>query len=282
MSTRLSRSLAAETRKLFATKTIWVLGLVLTGYVGLMAALFGLMFSELGAAMGAGGGQGAELDPAAGAGIVYAMVTSMGYVIPLILGALAVTGEYRHRTLAVTLTAEPRRGVVLASKLLVLAAAGAALGLIGLLGTVGLGGGTIALTGGSAELGTPAVLGVIARVIPAMALWAAIGVGLGVLVRSQAIAIVIGLAFTQFLEPVLRLTAGLWEWTARLGSFLPGAATDAFVGAGLFTNMGALDPSLADSGGGGLGVWQGGLTLLGYALLLAGLGWWLRWRRDVA
>jgi hypothetical protein len=115
----------------------------------------------------------------------------------------------------------------------------------------------------------------IARALLAMALWAVVGVGLGVLLPNQVAVIVSVLAFTQFLEPLLRLASSFWEWTAAVGRFLPGAATDALVGSSIY--------SLAAAGGATdvLEWWQGGLVLGGYAVLFIGIGALTTWRRDV-
>jgi hypothetical protein len=87
-------------------------------------------------------------------------------------------------------------------------------------------------------------------------------------------AIVIVLAFTQFVAPLLRLASSFAEWTAQIGQFLPGAASDALVGASFFSLAGG-------AGGPSLEWWQGGLVLLGITVLVSVLGWFTSWRRDV-
>ena len=47
-------------------------------------------------------------------------------------------------------------------------------------------------------------------------------VGLGTLVTNQVAALVIVIAFTQFVEPILRVAASLSDITANIGKFLPG------------------------------------------------------------
>ena len=105
------------------------------------------------------------------------------------------------------------------------------------------------------------------------ALWAVIGVGLGVLVPSQVASIVIVLAFTQFIEPLLRFASTFTQITADIGKFLPGAASDALVGQSFFT--------LASPGGAFLTSWQGAIVLLAYGLLATVLGYFISWKRDV-
>ncbi len=84
--------------------------------------------------------------------------------------------------------------------------------------------------------------------------------------------------FTQFLEPVGRAAAAFVDGLSDITRFLPGAASDALVGASVF-NM-----SVATGSGGSepLEWWVGGLVLLGYAVVLVILGHLLSWRRDVS
>jgi ABC-2 type transport system permease protein len=114
------------------------------------------------------------------------------------------------------------------------------------------------------------------RIVLAMALWGLVGVALGVLIPSQIGSIVTIIAFTQFVEPILRVAAAFADWLSEVGKFLPGAAGDALVGASFFTMF-------AGGGGGAepLEWWQGGLVLAGYAVLMGAIGAATTWRRDV-
>jgi len=110
----------------------------------------------------------------------------------------------------------------------------------------------------------------------AMALWAVIGVALGTLVPNQVAALVIVLAFTQFVEPILRSVSAIWEWTANIGQFLPGSASDALVGWSVFTSLGATTGDVV-----ALEWWQGGLVLFGIAAVVGVIGYFAIWKRDV-
>ena len=114
--------------------------------------------------------------------------------------------------------------------------------------------------------------------ILAFVLWVLIGVGVGALVRNQVGAIVGVLVFTQFLEPVGRAAAAFVEGLSDVTRFLPGAASDALVGASVF------DMGMRAAGGVAepLEWWAGGLVLLGYAVVLVVLGHLVSWRRDVS
>lgn len=278
---RVIRSLSSEWRKVRSTKLWWILAIVIAAYSAFIASMFAFMFSAMGDML-TGSAAGAPQLPAQDtANMVYSSVSAFGYVVPLLLGAVMATGELRHRTLGLTFTLEPRRGLVLLSKTAVLIVFGVLLGAAGLLGAVGAGAAVTAATGGDPMLGSGETWAVIARVLAALGIWAVIGFGIGVLVRNQAIAIVIALVFTQFVEPLLRTGAQFWDWSAQIAKFLPGAATDAFVGASVMSNLSSLDPSVPQ-GANGLGIWAGFAVLLAYAVAAVVAGWLLRWRRDVA
>lgn len=278
---RIGCSLSAELRKVLATKLWWILAVVLAGYSAMIAAMFAFMFGAMADALGAAGTGGAAALPAQQiANMVYSSVSSFGYAVPLLLGALMATGELRHRTLGIAFTLEPRRGIVLLSKAVVLLGFGIVLGIAGLAGAMGAGASVLSATGGDPMLGSVDTWLLAMRVLAAIGVWAIIGFGIGLLVGNQAFTIVIALVFTQFVEPILRTAAQFWEWSAQVAKFLPGAATDAFVGASLMDNLSALDPT-APAGSTPLGIGAGFAVLAAYAVVFVLAGWALRWRRDV-
>ncbi|WP_350350041.1 ABC transporter permease [Agromyces sp. G08B096] len=271
------RALAAEFQKVLTTRMWWLLAILLAVYVAFMAGGLGALFSWLSANPGeaaeTGGAplpRGLELAP-----LLYSFASTIGYVFPLLLGALAVTGEFRHKTLTPTFLAEPHRSVVLSAKFLSQLVVGALLGALAYAVSVGSGAAALAGFGLETGLDSSDTWAVIGRGVLAMALWGGIGVGLGVLIPNQVAAVVIVIAFTQFLEPILRFAASLNEVTASIGRFLPGAASDALVGASFY--------SVASFGGVELlEWWQGGLVLAGLAVLLTIIGGATTWRRDVS
>ncbi len=281
--TALGRATASELAKVFSLKSWWLLGLIMVAYVGMTAAGLAFFLSDAGALLsGAPAGTPApELNPVVIANLVYSSVTAVGLVIPLLFGALIVTTEYRHGTLTPTTLAQPRRGIVLTAKAIVAALMGAVYGVLGLIGSVGLGAPVLAALGEDTALGEPEVIGVLLRTLVATALWSLLGLGLGALLTSQIAAIVIVLAFTQFVEPILRLLAGVWEWSAQLGRFLPGSATDALVGAGILSSLNALDPTVPVAAVDALTWWQGGLVLATLAAVLLVAAALTTGRRDV-
>lgn len=261
----LLRSIRAEALKLTTVRSTWVLALILFLYVGGSAAGFAALQNV---------GEGFPLPEPEVARLVYSLASGFGYVFPVLLGALALTGEFRHQTLTPTFLATPERWTVLVAKLIVGLLFGAAFGVIGAIGTVGLGSAVLLASGRDTALGESATWELIGRMVLAMAIWAVVGVGIGALIPNQVAVIVVVLAFTQFVEPILRTAAGLLEVLADIGRFLPGAASDALVGTSLFSILGA---GTADP----LEPWQGGLVLGGIGLVLAVAGALTTWRRDV-
>ena len=272
------RSVAAEFAKIFTTRLWWILAIVLFGYIGLLAgglaALFAGMQTGVISPDTVNTGGVATPDSSSLPPLIYSFASSVGYVFPVLLGALATTGEFRHQTLTPTFLATPRRGLVLGAKTVTLILVGSGFGVVALGASVGLGGGVLSAFGVDALLLEQATWLLVARTLLAMGLWAAIGVGLGVLVPNQVASIVIVLAFTQFIEPLLRLAASFLEVTATIGNFLPGAASDALVGSS-FLNLANPSASMP------LDWWQGGLVLLGYALVATVIGYAVSWKKDV-
>lgn len=272
------RSVQAEFAKLLTTRMWWIIALVLFGYIGLLAGGLAALFAGIqsGAISPSASGGGGAASIGSIPPLIYSFASSVGYVFPVLLGALATTGEFRHQTLTPTFLATPRRAGVLGAKTVTLLVAGAFYGIVALLASVGIGAVVIGAFGVDTLLGDSSTWTLVGRTILAMALWAAVGVGLGALVPSQVASIVIVLAFTQFIEPLLRLAATFIDWTAEIAKFLPGAASDALVGASVFTRT---NPMAAASAS--LEWWQGGLVLLAYAALATIGGYFVSWKRDV-
>lgn len=266
-------AIRAEFAKIFTTRLWWILLIVLIVYVAFLAVILAAAFG--------GTLPGSESDAPQVPGdlippVIYSVAHSIGYVFPLLLGTLAVTGEFRHQTLTPTFLATPKRGLVLIAKLAVMAVIGALYGVGALIGSVSAGAGILSLSDGGTGLGDGDIWLLFARTILAMALWAVIGVGVGTLIPNQVAALVVVLAFTQFVEPVLRTITVFVDWAAEVGKFLPGAAGDALVGASIFSAFG-MGGGSADT----LEWWQGGLVLLVIAVIAAAIGYLTAWRKDV-
>ena len=271
------RALGSEFQKVFTTRMWWLIAVLLVAYVAFLAGGFGafLGWTIENPEAAENTGNNTQLPPGMQiAPLIYGFASSVGYVFPVLLGALAVTGEFRHKTLTPTFLAEPHRSTVLSAKFVSQLIVGAGLGVIAFATSVGTGAAALAAFGLDTELDTSDTWALIGRGVLAMALWGTIGVGLGTLVTNQVAAIVIVIAFTQFVEPILRLAASLNDLTAQIGQFLPGAASDALVGAS-FYSIASVGSSVS------LEWWQGGLVLLAIGVVATLVGGATTWRRDV-
>lgn len=269
MTSGLGRALRAERLKLTTTRTWWALGAMLAVYVAVVAVFLTASFA---ADLAGASGPPPDLDAPTTAALLYTLGTPVGYVFPALLGVLVITTEYRYRTLTPTFLAQPRRAVVLAAKLTTTTATGLLYGVAALVLTVPAVAGVLAATGHPSSLAVASVQAAMARSVVGHALWAAIGVGLGLVVRSQVAAVVIVVATSQLVEPLLRIGLAAWSVTRGVSRYLPGSAADALTGASIYT---------VSAGASLLAPWQGAVVLAAYALALTGAGAWLTARRDV-
>jgi hypothetical protein len=278
-------AVTTEFRKLFSTRMWWVLMLVAVGYLMFLAVTLAVVI-QMAADDPSGSGGMFDFD-LGGAGpaadriplLVYSMVTSGGFIFPLLVGVLSVTQEYRHKTVTPTFTVEPRRLVVLAAKLVASLAMGLAYGAACAAAAVFPAALTFGFMGGSTGLGDGSTWAFFGRVLLDFALWAPVGVGFGTLIHSQVGAIVVALAVTQLLEPILQmlptLTQSDWPWL----DYLPGAAGEAIQAGDIYDTMGLM----TGMGGSGPLPWGwAALVLAGWAAVLAAAGYASTWRRDVS
>ena len=198
---------------------------------GLLATAAGLtiLFAVLEAAR-AGTGTQAPLSSAAG---LNAVITGgiWGLLLAAVLGVTVSSGEFRHGTATATYLTVPRRNRVLTAKCAAAACAGAVFGFAGWLIATGVGLGFVASHGYPVPIGVATMARYAVGHLVAGALLAAIGAGLGSLVRSQLAAVIgvfiwavviesiVGDLFNA-IQPYLPYTAA----TTLAGSTLGGAA----------------------------------------------------------
>jgi ABC-2 type transport system permease protein len=185
---------------------------------------------------------------------------SLAGVFSALAGALLVTSEYRYGTIRPTVLFNPARSHVLGAKVIAGALAGIAFGVIG----EGIGwaigyaildgrGITIALNGSDIVLLT---LGGLAGV----ALWGAIGAGLGAIIHNQVGAVITLLAWGFVVDNLL------FGLVPSVGRFMPTRASDAM--------MGLKTDHLLSPG-------AGAVILIAWAAALAAVGIALTARRDI-
>jgi ABC-type transport system involved in multi-copper enzyme maturation permease subunit len=187
-------------------------------------------------------------------------VGSLAGVFSALAGIMLVTSEYRFGTIRPTFLFTPKRSRVVGAKLAAGLLAGTLFGVVGeglgfAIGYAALAGRGIgyALNGSQTTL---LLLGTLAGV----ALWGALGVGLGLIVRNQVGAI-IGLLAWGFVAENL-----LFAFVPSVGRFGPVHAQNGFMG---LTSNHLLPPA------------AGGTTLLAWTLALAIVGTSLAAHRDV-
>jgi ABC-2 type transport system permease protein len=185
---------------------------------------------------------------------------SLAGVFSALAGVLLITSEYRYGTIRPTFLFTPRRERVLAAKLAAGLLAGLVFGIIGegvgfVIGYVILDarGISFVLSGNQVAL---LVLGTLAST----ALWGAMGVGLGAILRNQVGAVITLLAWGFVVDNLL------FGLVPSVGRFTPTRAQDAFIG---MTSTHLLSPA------------AGGLVLLAWTAVLAVIGLPLVTRRDV-
>lgn len=180
------------------------------------------------------------------------------------IGVMAMTSEFRHGTIRATFVFTPARTRVVAAKVAASLLVGAVFGAVGAGVALGAGVAIIRARGYDVLLDAADVRKLLLGTIVMSALWAALGVGLGALVRNQVLAIV-GLFAWVFVVEVL-----VFQYWPGVGRYAPGAAGTAMTG-----------DTVGNSSVHLLSVWGGGLLLAAYAVAVALAGAFAIARRDV-
>jgi ABC-2 type transport system permease protein len=238
--------MTTEVLKLQSVRSTWLL--VVAAQIIVVAGISGLVLS------------GEDISESKTVSTAFAHV-GLAAICSLLLGILATAGEYRHRTITDTYLSTPDRGRVVAGKLGVCILAGAGNGVVGAAIAVATAAIWWTVKGASFHLDAGGWQ-TLAGAVGWNALFAAIGVAVGALVRNVAAAIAVTLGWIAVVETIAAqlLGSGLSRW-------LPFAAAQALGRANL--NSGHLPQ------------WGGAVVLGGYALLIAGAAMSVTVRRDV-
>lgn len=249
----MTRAFACELFKLRSTRTFYAL-------LGSALAIVLLPTLPLAAFANFGDGDG-PLDD------LLFLIGRLMQVFALMIGVLAVTTEFRHGTITPSLLVVPNRLRLMGAKLAAALSTGALIGLVSTALIV-----VIVVSFGSARdfdtSGNKVAL-LLGGTLTA-ALFAALGVGLGALVRNQVGAIVAPLVYLFLLEPLI---GGLMSLSARLEEIMPRYSLGAVAKA--FSGVNPDDEPLV------LGQVAGGLVLTLYVAVFLVAGMLLMQRRDV-
>lgn len=237
---------ASEIVKLRTTRLLWVL-LAVSEFLVLLGILGTLV-------------QGADLrDPqTAQEALTHVSLVAL---FTLVLGGYAVAGEYRHRTITDTYLGAPNRARVFLAKLFVTSAAGLLIGVIAAITGIAAASIGWAVEGVTLNLGEAVIWQTLVGGVLWSTAFAAIGVGLGAIIRNLTATVVIALAWLALVEGVVASVLG------NLARWLPYRS-----GAALGNTAGTADA---------LSQPAAGLVMLVYVALFAVIGVWATRRSDV-
>jgi ABC-2 type transport system permease protein len=184
----MSRLIRAETLKLRSTRTyrlltLGALTLIATGVTATSAAT--------------------SYTPGPSPARATLALAGLAQTFALLAGALAVTGEFWHKTITQAVLITPRRIPLLAAKLITLTTAGLAFGLLatGIAASIALP--ILATRNIPSQVGGVQLAAIIAGGGAATALAAALGIGIGTLIRNQVGAIIAVVTLLYVAEPLL-------------------------------------------------------------------------------
>jgi len=253
----MTRLLLGELRKLRTTRLwLWML-------IG-ACAVTAIFLSFLIPLDGAEGNPNPPLSTVEGQRALFSSAGAAN-VFVLILGIIAVTGEFRHQTVTPTFLATPHRGRVVISKLVTYLLVGAVYGIVVM--ALALAIAAVWFSAKGIDLAGEALPGAIGAIVLSMAVYAVLGVGVGALVRNQIAAVVGALVYLNVVEAFLGVLPGVKD----VYPYLPGGANAALIDTG---QPGVQDLALLEP-------WQGGLLLVGYGVVFSVVGSWLAVRRDI-
>jgi ABC-type transport system involved in multi-copper enzyme maturation permease subunit len=149
----------------------------------------------------------------------------LGGLFAALLGAMSITSEIRYGTIRPTFLVTPWRSRVVAAKVAASIVLGAGFGLAAAVVATAVGTGALSTRGIDVQLDSGDYALMLAGGAAAAALWAAIGVGVGALVRNQVPALVGLCAWILFVEGLL-----VGDTLKNVARLTPGGAAAALSG----------------------------------------------------
>lgn len=262
--------IAAEVRKITTTR-MWI---VLLAATAAAAAVGAGSYGFLGVVQSGSGPNPFEQQDFIAS--IYAGGNGLARILAVVGGAIAMGNEYRHRTLADTYLAVPRRHRVVIGKAVATAFYGLAFGLVatvlGFLAAIPF----VLAKDGSLFLGKVSSWQALGMNVISVAIWTMSGMALGILIRNMIASILTAVGFSYMVEPLLNLVFQAKNWEAAT-NLMPSGATEGMLGVSM-AGMGQGDA------GTGVDAWPAGaelLVLFGWAVVPALVGVFITIRRDV-
>jgi ABC-2 type transport system permease protein len=252
----MSRLLRAEFRKVATTKLWW----------GMMVGSMALAALGVIVQIASNGVRNNPAPPLSSPVTQRAILSSSAGadIFSAIVGIILITTEFRHFTSRPTFLLEPRRGLVIAAKAVITAGVGLLYGIACVAVSLAITVPWLSARGVRVDWVANGLVVVMVGALFVVAIFAVVGLGVGVLFRNQVAAVISTLAYLFVVEPLVSAIPVVKEGYR----YLPGGAAAALTGA----------PRVQTTL---LANWQGGLLLLGWGVLFAFLGWIFTVRRDI-
>jgi ABC-type transport system involved in multi-copper enzyme maturation permease subunit len=215
----------------------------------------------------------AALEPINVATSLYTSGQYFGVLIILVLSAIIVTSEFFHLTATSTFLVTPRREAVILAKYAAAAIVGVLVWLLTTVLNMIVVPPIMSQLGLANSLGEPAVWRAIGLNLLAFVLWAVLGVGLGVLIRSQiAATLILAILYTVGSSAIglifYLLTQYVAKWFENLQVLIPTSASQLMISG---TDLPGNPPR-----------WVGAIVLIGYAAVAGVVGTLITKRRDIS
>ncbi|MEV0943038.1 ABC transporter permease [Micromonospora wenchangensis] len=269
----------SELLKIRTTSTWWIFGLITVPLWALTALINWLQTDAL-ASNNFGDVPAEQADQIQAAQSVDSLAANVytngqffGLMIVMLLGIIVVTSEFFHQTVTTTFLTVPHRTAVMLAKLAAAAVLAVLFWLVTTVFNLAFG----ALVMNSVDLGSQLGSGAVWRATAlnglAYLLWSVLGVGIGVLIRSQIGATVTGILLylggAVGAAIAISILAARWgDWINDLQVLVPSLASSLMVSG---TEIPGNPPR-----------WAGAVVLIGYAVVAGAIGTLTMRRRDIS
>ncbi|MFI5906838.1 ABC transporter permease [Dactylosporangium sp. NPDC051541] len=210
---------------------------------------------------------------------VYTSGQFFGLMMVMLMAILLITNEFYHQTATATFLATPKRTKVIVAKLITGAAMAFMFWLLATVINLIVGAIFFSAEGVGNSLGHWDAQQAILLNLLVYALWAVFGIGIGVLLRSQigatitaAVVYTIGTYAALIVLALIREYLIKEDWVLQAAVYIPPLASEHVVGS-LQGQMG--DTHLPAR-------WVGVVVLVGWAVVLGGIGTLITRKRDIA